>query len=337
MTDKSLVKNLIEAGIHFGHRTSGWNPKMGPYIYAKKNGIHIIDVRQTIKGLLLAKKFLTRTIADGKDVLFVGTKRQARPAIENNCKEVSQPYVTERWLGGTLTNFRTIRSRLHRLEELEALMTGEEWENYSKKMGSQLQRERRKIDRNLGGIRGMEKLPGAIVVVDVRREGNALKEAHTLGIPTVCLLDTDGDPDLVDIPIPGNDDAMRAIDIIMAELAAAVAEGKTARAQKERAAESTEGEGDQSRPRRSARAQFRADEPGAETAGAGTAGAETPEAEAAGSTGQSAPETPAGGPGEPSAEDTASATPPPADDAAARRNTPDVPSNNEAIEAGRTS
>lgn len=264
MADQSLVKNLIESGIHFGHRTSGWNPKMGPYIYAKKNGIHIVDVRQTIKGLLLAKKFITRTVANGKDILFVGTKRQARPAIENNCKEVEQPYVTERWLGGTLTNFRTIRSRLNRLEELEALMSGEDWVNYSKKMASQLQRERRKIDRNLGGIRTMDRLPGAIVVVDVRREANALKEAHTLGIPTVCLLDTDGDPDMVDIPIPGNDDAMRAIDIIIAELTKAVAEGKTARAQKQRAREDAAAGDEDGAPqrRRSARAQFKAEEEG---------------------------------------------------------------------------
>jgi len=258
----SLVKELIEAGIHYGHRTSGWNPKMGPYIYGKKNGIHIVDVRQTIKGLLLAKKFVTRTVADGKDVLFVGTKRQARPAIEACCDEAGMPYVTERWLGGTLTNFRTIRSRLKRLEELEKLMGSEEWENYSKKMASQLQRERKKIDRNLGGIRGLDRLPGALVVVDVRRETNALKEARTLGIPTVCLLDTDGDPDMVDIPIPGNDDAMRAIELVVRELTAAAKEGKTARAQQRRAAGEEESEqgGEGRGRRRSTRAQFKAGE-----------------------------------------------------------------------------
>ncbi len=259
----SLVKGLIDAGIHYGHRTSGWNPKMQPYIYGKKNGIHIIDVRQTIKGLLLAKKFVARTVADGKEVLFVGTKRQARPAIEAACDDAGMPYVTERWLGGMLTNFRTIRSRLKRLEELETLMDSEEWENYSKKMASQLVRERRKISRNLGGIRTLHNLPGALVVVDVRREMNALREARTLGIPTVCLLDTDGDPEMVDIPIPGNDDAMRAIDLVVKELAAGAKEGKTARAQVDRAKERTEGEGEgEGRgPRRSSRAQFRADEP----------------------------------------------------------------------------
>ena len=259
----SLVKGLIDAGIHYGHRTAGWNPKMEPYIFGKKNGIHIIDVRQTVKGLLLAKKFITRTVAGGKDVLFVGTKRQARPALEGACDECGMPYVTERWLGGTLTNFRTIRSRLKRLEELETLMEGEDWDNYSKKMASQLTRERKKIDRNLGGIRTMDRLPGVLVVIDVRRELNALREARSLGIPTICLLDTDGDPDVTDIPIPGNDDAMRAIDIVVKELAAAAAEGKTARAQKQKA-EAPDGK------RRSSRAQFRADEAEAEDEGAVT-------------------------------------------------------------------
>jgi len=260
----SLVKGLIDAGIHYGHRTAGWNPKMEPYIFGKKNGIHIIDVRQTVKGLLLAKKFITRTVAGGKDVLFVGTKRQARPAIEAACEEAGMPYVIERWLGGTLTNFRTIRSRLKRLEELETLMEGEDWENYSKKMASQLTRERKKIDRNLGGIRTMDRLPGVLVVIDVRRELNALREARSLGIPTICLLDTDGDPDMTDIPIPGNDDAMRAIDIIVKELTAAAAEGKTARAQKQKAEAPAEGK------RRSSRAQFRAEEAETEETGAVT-------------------------------------------------------------------
>ncbi|MFA7238295.1 MAG: 30S ribosomal protein S2 [Phycisphaeraceae bacterium] len=259
----SLVKNLIEAGIHYGHRTAGWNPKMGPYIHGKKNGIHIIDVRQTIKGLLLAKKFITRTVAEGKDVLFIGTKRQARPSIETMCVEAGMPYVIERWLGGTLTNFRTIRARLKRLEELETLMDSPDWVNYSKKMASQLTRERKKIQRNLGGIKTLDRLPGALVIIDVRREVNAVKEAKTLGIPTVCLLDTDGDPDMADIPIPGNDDAMRAIELVVKELTEAAKEGKTARAQisKERAPGSEDAAGgDQRRRRSSSRSQFRAED-----------------------------------------------------------------------------
>jgi small subunit ribosomal protein S2 len=270
---ESLVKQLLEAGVHFGHKSSNWNPKMSPYIFTKRNGIRIIDMRETIKGLLLAKKFLTRVVAENKEVLFVGTKRQAREIIEQKASDSGAAYVTERWLGGTLTNFQTIRSRLKRLDELEELMNSPEWDNYSKKMGAQLWRERRKIERNLSGIRGLDSLPGAMVVIDVRRELNALREAKKLGIPTVCLIDTDSDPDLADIPIPGNDDAIRATELVIDQLMGAVAEGKTARAQAELEKKGGEESGEQQR-RRSSRAQFRADEapqeegtqPGAEPA-----------------------------------------------------------------------
>jgi small subunit ribosomal protein S2 len=254
-----LVKDLIEAGIHFGQRASNWNPKMSPYIYGKRNGIHIIDIKETIKGLLLAKKFIARTVADGKDVCFVGTKRQAKTVIEQRVGDIKMHYVTERWLGGTLTNFRTIRSRLKRLEELEAMEALDNFASYSKKMESQLRREQRKIHRNLSGIRNMDKLPGALVVIDVRREINALREARKLGIPTLCLVDSDGDPDLVDIPIPGNDDSMRSIDVIIRELCVAVAEGKQGRAPEKTDADKQEAAEDQ--PRRSRRSQYRADEP----------------------------------------------------------------------------
>ncbi|MAE60610.1 MAG: 30S ribosomal protein S2 [Planctomycetaceae bacterium] len=259
MADVTLVKQLIESGIHYGHRTSNWCPKMGTYIYGKRNGIHIIDVRETVKGLLLARKFLTRTVAEGKDILFVGTKRQARPVLLSCCEEVGMPSVTERWLGGTLTNFRTIRARLKRLEELEALEASGEIESYSKKMASHLTREQRKIERNLSGIRAMDRLPGAMVVIDVNREDNALKEARKLGIPSVCLIDTDSDPDQADLPIPGNDDAMRAIELVMRQLTEAVKEGKEARAVKAREAETSEPEAGGAR--RSARATYRAVEP----------------------------------------------------------------------------
>jgi small subunit ribosomal protein S2 len=167
MSQASLVKDLIEAGIHFGQRRSNWNPKMGPYIYGTRNKIHIIDIRQTIKGLLLAKRFIQKTVAEGKDVCIVGTKRQARSAVEKYAQDVQMPWVTERWLGGTLTNFRTIRERLKRLNELEQLVESGEIETYSKKMTSQLLREKRKITRNLDGIRSMNKLPGAIFAIDV--------------------------------------------------------------------------------------------------------------------------------------------------------------------------
>lgn len=259
----SLVKNLIEAGIHFGHRANAWNPKMTPYIFGKRNKIHIIDVKETIKGLLLARKYLTKTVASGKDVLFVGTKRQARGIIEQHATDCGMHYCVERWLGGTLTNFTTIRSRLKRLEELEKLEESGEINNYSKKMESTLNREKSKIKRNLEGIRNMTKLPGVMVVVDVNAEANAVKEARKLGIPVVALLDTDCDPDDADIAIPGNDDAMRAIEIIIDQLARAVNEGKTARAQQANAKDAqVAGEGAADEPRkRSRRAQFTADEP----------------------------------------------------------------------------
>ena len=281
---ESLVKQLLEAGVHFGHKAANWNPKMKPYIFGKRNGIHIIDVRQTIKGLLLAKRFVTRVVAGGKDVVFVATKRQARDIVQAKAGECAMPCVFERWLGGTLTNFRTIRSRLKRLEELEALKTGAEWASYSKKMASQLTREYEKIHRNLSGIRTMTSLPGALVVIDVKKEINAVREAQKLGIPTVCLIDTDSDPDMASIPIPGNDDAMRAIEIIVGELAAAVTEGKSARAQADmerKAANAAGGAGDPGgqQRRRSSRTQFRA-EGGAAEEGAVPA-AEEPAAAAA--------------------------------------------------------
>lgn len=260
----SLVKDLIEAGIHFGHRSTNWNPKMEPYIFGKRNKVHIIDVKATIKGLLLARKFLTRTVAEGKDILFVGTKRQARGSIERLVKETGMPYVIERWLGGTLTNFRTIRERLKRLEELEKLEETGAINNYSKKMESQIRREKTKILRNLEGIRTMTRLPGAMVIVDVKREVNALKEARKLGIPTICLIDTDSNPDYADIAIPGNDDAMRAIEVVIDSLCKAVMEGKTARqinAEGRESGDPGSGEGGSGGGRRrSSRSQFRATE-----------------------------------------------------------------------------
>jgi len=251
----SLVKDLVEAGIHFGSRAAHWNPKMAPYIFAKRQKMHIIDVKQTIKGLLLGRKFITQVVSLGKDVLFVGTKRQARGSIERHVIPTDMPYVTERWLGGTLTNFRTIRERLKRLEELERIEESGEINSYSKKMESQLRREKDKILRNLAGIRRMTKLPGAMVVIDVNSELNALKEARKLGISTVCLIDTDSDPDFADIPIPGNDDAMRSIDVVLQNLCAAVQEGKQARVA---AAEGMDNTATAEPRRRSQRAQFAA-------------------------------------------------------------------------------
>ncbi len=272
----TLVQDLIESGIHFGQRSSGWNPKMGPYIYGKRNGIHIIDIKETVKGLLLARKLVQNVVAGGKDVCFVGTKRQAKDVIEQRVSDVDMHFVTERWLGGTLTNFRTIRSRLSRLEELEAIEQEDNFQSYSKKMESQLRREMKKIARNLGGVRKMNKLPGVMIAIDVKRETTALREARKLGIPTICLIDTDGDPDMADIAIPGNDDSMRSIDVVIRELCKAVADGKQNRVITNKDKEDNgANEGAQKRSRR---AQFKADDaPAAESSvnDAATAAAES--------------------------------------------------------------
>jgi len=254
-----LVQDLLEAGIHFGQKKSAWNPKMKSYIWGERNRIHIIDIRATIRGLLIAKKYITKVVSQGRDVCFVGTKRQARSSIEAHCQEIGMPWVTERWLGGTLTNFRTIRERLKRLEELEGLVESGEIDTYSKKMTSQLMREKRKITRNLQGIRNMKNHPGAVVIIDSGREVNALREARNLGIPTIALIDTDGDPDKVDIPIPGNDDSMRSIDVILRELSEAVNEGLKRRGTQND--EQAPAEDAAKKPkRRSSRSSFRAEE-----------------------------------------------------------------------------
>jgi len=227
-----VIKDILEAGVHFGHKTSRWNPKMRPYIYARRNKIHIIDLKETVRGLVRAQKYLTKVSAQGSLVLFVGTKRQAMEAVAAVGQRTGMPYVTERWLGGTLTNFRTIRSRLRRLEELERLETTGEIAGYSKKRQSTLNRELEKIRRNLGGVREMNRLPEAIVVVDPTKEKNAVRECKALGIKVVALIDTDSDPDKVDLPIPGNDDSIRSIALIMNYLGDAVAAGKATLPQK---------------------------------------------------------------------------------------------------------
>lgn len=224
---KQLARELINAGVHFGHGVSRWNPKMAPYIFAKRGNIHIIDVKKTLRGVLIAKRLLAEIISSGSDVVFVGTKRQAQKAVEAAANRCGMHYVSERWLGGMLTNFRTIRSRLQRLEQLEAMEQNGTLEAESKKQASRLKREMRKIRTNLEGVRRMTRLPGAVVVVDAKKEYLALREASKLGIPTVGILDTDSDPDTVGVAIPANDDSIRAVEIILNELADAVAVGKT--------------------------------------------------------------------------------------------------------------
>lgn len=275
---QALVRDLIDSGIHFGHRASRWNPKMGPYIFGKRNSIHILDIRQTVKGLLRAKKFVTAVVANGQDVLFVGTKRQARDAVAKHASRVGMHYVNERWLGGTLTNFKTIRSRLSRLEHLEALEKSGEIENFSKKERARAAREREKICRNLDGIRRMTKLPGALIIVDIKREHIAVKEAAKLRIPTVCLVDTDSDPDGADIIIPGNDDAMRGIELMVTQLADAADLGKRSRKTTgdDKGEQSADGPGHKRRSRRastSSRAEGDASDSKGDDAGGGATSA----------------------------------------------------------------
>lgn len=231
-TSKIVIKDILDAGVHFGHKAARWNPKMRPYIYGRRNDIHIIDIKETVRGLLRARKYLQTVAAAGSLVLFVGTKRQAAKPVQEAAEHCGMPYVNERWLGGTLTNFRTVRQRLKRLEELEAMEESGELEEYSKKMQSTLLREKRKIFRNLNGIRTLNRMPEAIVVIDPRKEKNAVREAHKLGIKVVALIDTDSDPDEVDLPIPGNDDSIRSIRLVLSHLATGISLGKAKLPQK---------------------------------------------------------------------------------------------------------
>lgn len=225
--NKELARDLISAGVHFGHAVSRWNPKMAPYIFGKRGMIHIINVKETLKGLVISKRLLSNVVSGGRDVVFVGTKRQAKKGVQMAAEKCGMHYVSERWLGGTLTNFRTIRSRLQRLEELEDMDTTGKIESQSKKQGSRLKRELRKIKINLDGIRRMSRVPGVMVVVDAKKEYIALREARKLGIPTIAIADTDADPDLMDVIIPANDDSIKAVEILLDQLAAAIAESKT--------------------------------------------------------------------------------------------------------------
>ncbi|MBI4565636.1 MAG: 30S ribosomal protein S2 [Planctomycetes bacterium] len=220
-------KALLAAGVHFGHKVSRWNPKMAPFIFGKRNLIHIIDVRQTVKGLIKACHFLEQLAARGELILFVGTKRQASTVIRDEAKRCGMPYVSERWLGGTLTNYATIRERLGRLRTIE------EWEQdgtinrYGKKEQAAIGREKRKLIRNLDGIRNLDRIPSALVVIDPVHEAIAVAEADKVGAATVALVDTDGNPEAIDIPIPGNDDSMKVIQIVINKIADAVLEGRS--------------------------------------------------------------------------------------------------------------
>ena len=219
------IRELLENGVHFGHQTNKWNPKMGKFIFGEKSGIYIIDLEKTEKALIEAIDFLYDLTASGKSVLFVGTKKQAKEIIKGQAKRCEMYYVDERWLGGTLTNFTTIRKSVDRLKYLEELKTTEEYPLFTKKEKAHFDKEEQKLNKHLGGIREMAKVPDVLIIVDAEAEAIAVKEAYKIGIPIVALIDTNCDPDKIDFPIPGNDDAIRSIQYVVAKLADAVEKG----------------------------------------------------------------------------------------------------------------
>lgn len=229
MPSKVTLKALLETGVHFGHRTQKWNPKMAPYIFTQRNGIHIIDLQQTIVNLHEYHDMIVRMVANGEGVLFVGTKRQAQETIAKEANRCGMPYVNHRWLGGTLTNWRTIRERIETLKKLEASRDKGEFALMTKREGLMLERQIEKLQLRLGGIRDMKRIPQLLIAVDTKREFTAVKEANILKIPVMALVDSNANPDEIDYVIPGNDDAMRSIKLIMGALADAVIEGKNMR------------------------------------------------------------------------------------------------------------
>ncbi len=220
------MKMLLESGVHFGHQTNRWNPKMKPYIFGARNGIYIVDLQQTVQLFEEAYNFIVETVAEGKDVLFVGTKRQAQESIKTEAERCGMPYVNQRWLGGMLTNFVTIKKSIDRLKKIDEMFEDETINSFPKKEIMKLQKEREKLQKLLGGIREMERLPGAVFIIDPKRELIAVKEARRLEIPVVAIADTNCDPDDIDYIIPGNDDAIRAIKLFASKIADAVEEGK---------------------------------------------------------------------------------------------------------------
>lgn len=220
------MKQLLEAGVHFGHQTRRWNPKMSKYIFTERNGIYIIDLQQTVKKIDEAYGFVKNIVAEGKNVLFVGTKKQAQESIQEQAQRCEMLYVNKRWLGGMLTNFKTIRKRINRLHELKKMEEDGTFDVLPKKEVIKLKHEHEKLEKFLGGIKDMKELPGAIYVVDPRKEKIAVAEAKKLGIPIVGIVDTNCDPDEVDLIIPGNDDAIRAVKLITSKMADAVLEAK---------------------------------------------------------------------------------------------------------------
>ncbi len=235
------MKQLLEAGVHFGHQTRRWNPKMRPYIYGERNGIHIIDLRQTVSQVAQAVDFARDLAIEGGTILFVGTKKQAQGAVAQNAMRAGQPYVNYRWLGGMLTNFRTIQKRVFYMRELRRMEETGEMDNLLKKERLRLRRELTKLEANLGGVAELNKLPEAVFIVDVNTEATAVKEADRLGLPIIALVDSNSDPDAIDYIVAGNDDAIRAADLIASAIADAMIEGtEIAKKKKPAKAESEE-------------------------------------------------------------------------------------------------
>ncbi len=226
------MKQLLETGVHFGHRTRRWNPRMARYIYTERNGVHIIDLQQTVKAMNRAYEYVRDSVAEGNQVLFVGTKRQAQETIAQEAERCGMPYVNQRWLGGTLTNWRTIRARIDYLKDLEARRDAGEFDLLTKKEALMLNREIEKLNLRLGGLRHMERLPSAVFIIDISVETTAVKEADRVGIPIIAVVDTNCDPTLVDYVIPGNDDAIRAIRLMAGKIADGVLEGAALRKEK---------------------------------------------------------------------------------------------------------
>jgi small subunit ribosomal protein S2 len=220
------MKQLLEAGVHFGHQTRRWNPKMRRFIFGERNGIYIVDLHQTLDRIDTAYRFVRDTVADGGTVLFVGTKKQAQEPIERQAERAGQPYINFRWLGGMLTNFQTVHARVAKLRELQRVVDSGEIDQMPKKEGLKVRRDLAKLERNLGGIKNLEKLPAAIFVIDTKKEHIAVTEANRLKIPVVAVVDTNCDPDIIDYVIPGNDDAIRAAQLMSRVIADAVIEGK---------------------------------------------------------------------------------------------------------------
>jgi len=220
------MKQLLEAGVHFGHQTRRWNPKMAPFIFTERNGIYIIDLQKTVKKVEECYNFVRDVAAEGKSILFVGTKKQAQDAVKEEALRCDMYFVNERWLGGMLTNFQTIQRRINRLRELESMEAKGLFEVLSKKEVLSLRHEMERLDKFLGGIKSMNKLPGALFIIDPRKERIAVLEARKLGIPIVAIVDTNCDPDEIDYIIPGNDDAIRAVKLLTAKMADAVLEGR---------------------------------------------------------------------------------------------------------------